>query len=374
MANGARKPATERRGFLEIMEPRSLFAGSIILLMLSIPTHAQVKLQGIEVEPHKYYDNFIIKLDSEILPKITLIQNPPRLILDFKGVTIEKPLVFMVKKSKRVGLVRAGQFSKKPLIGRVVLGLKRPVKFEAAALYGRQQVVLEVADGKGDFPAVAVVAEPVKPVKPKKATKISKAVASVEVVAVEKPPKVELTLKNKVIVVDPGHGGDDPGAKGYKGILEKDINLKTALYLAKYLKAKGANVFLTRKTDIKKNLPDIVSFANRIGADIYLGVHYNSLDNPQITGTETYYYHDYSRPLAEAVHRSLLLGIRRPDRGMRQAMLYTIHHTRMPAVLVEPIYMTGNREGALIASPGFLKEVAHDIAKGVEEYFRNKRG
>ena len=342
----------------------------LLLLLLSLPAMAESKLQGIEVEPHKYYDNFIIKMDSEVLPRVTLIQNPPRLVLDFKGVTIEKPLVFIVKKSKRVGLVRAGQFSKKPLIGRIVLELKRPVKFEAAALYGRQQVVLEVADGQGDFPAVAVEAEPAKPmVKPKK-------LAKAEVVA--EKPRIEKAepqiLRNKVIVIDPGHGGDDPGAKGYNGILEKNINLKTALYLAKYLKAKGANVFLTRKTDIKKNLPDIVNFANRIGADIYLGVHYNSLDNSQITGTETYYYHNYSRALAEAVHRSLLLGIRRKDRGLRQAMLYTIHHTRMPAVLLEPVYMTGDQEGALIASPSFQREVARDIAKGVEEYFRNKRG
>ena len=344
--------------------------------MLSSPVGAESKLQGIEVEPHKYYDNFIIKMDQEILPKVTLLQNPPRLILDFKGMTIEKPLISIVKKSKRVGLIRAGQFSKKPLIGRVVLELKRPVKYEAAALYGRQQVVLEVADGAGDFPAVAVAPEPVKPtIIPKKPKKMAKTTASVEVIA-ERPkaePKAPQVLKNKVIVIDPGHGGDDPGAKGYNGILEKNINLKTALYLAKFLKAKGANVFLTRKTDIKKNLPDIVNFANRIGADIYLGVHYNSLDNSQITGTETYYYHDHSRSLAEAVHRSLLFGIKRKDRGLRQAMLYTIHHTRMPAVLVEPVYMTGDQEGALIASPSFQREVARDIAKGVEEYFRNKR-
>ncbi|MBI5699086.1 N-acetylmuramoyl-L-alanine amidase [Candidatus Saganbacteria bacterium] len=346
------------------------FILGFVLFLLSSPVGAEVKLQGIEVEPHKYYDNFIIKLDQEVLPKITLIKDPPRLILDFKGVTIEKPLISIVKKSKRVGLIRAGQFSKKPLIGRVVLELKRPVKWEAAALYGRQQVMLEVADGAGDFPAVAVKTEPVKPpIQSKKTTKIAKTPVSVEVVA-EKPVQV---LKNKVIVIDPGHGGDDPGATGYNNVLEKNINLKTALYLAKYLKEKGANVFLTRQTDIKKNLPDIVSFANRIGADIYLGVHYNSLDNPRITGTETYYYHEHSRALADAVHRSLVLGIRRKDRGVRQAMLYTIHHTNMPAILLEPVYMTGDQEGALILSPSFQKEVARDIAQGVENYFRNKR-
>lgn len=346
----------------------------LLCLLLVSPALAEVRLQSIEVETHKYYDNFIIKLDQEIVPKISFIKPPPRLIMDFGGVTIEKPLISIVKKSKRVGLIRAGQFSKKPLIGRVVLELKRPVKFESAALYGRQQVVVEVADGVEDFPAVAVKTQPAKPsVTPKKkAVKVAKVPVSMEVVA-EKPTVVELSLKNKVIVIDPGHGGDDPGATGYNGILEKNINLKTALYLAKFLKAKGANVFLTRQTDIKKNLPDIVSFANRIGADIYLGVHYNSLDNPQITGTETYYYHEHSRRLADAVHRSLVQGIRRKDRGVRQAMLYTIHHTNMPAVLLEPVYMTGNQEGALIASPSFQKEVARDIAEGVENYFRNKR-
>jgi len=354
----------------------------------------RVKITGVEIERHKYYDIFQVKTTGLIEPRP--LKLPGRLVLDFKGAVIDHPQKITVKKSSRVVSIRIGQFSADPPIVRVVFDLKREIKYDLAPIYGKNRVWVEVADDKEKMPAVAYKPEPkVKPAPTVKvkAKKLAIAKVSTEEItratleaAVHKPVKKSACLParlpdgqvgtakkpplyGRIIVVDPGHGGDDPGAMGPGKTPEKEINLKTALYLADYLNSKGATVFLTRKSDVKKRLEDIVDFVNGKRADVYVGVHFNSIDNPNVSGTETHYYTLKSLGLAEAVHKSLLKGIRRPDRGIRQTMLYTIHHADMPAIIVEPIYMTHFQDGLLIKSKSFQKEVARDIARGIVEYF-----
>jgi len=360
---------------------RELILG-FCLLWLALPALAEVKILGVEVEPHKYYDNIYIKTSGDITPKVRLYGD--RLILDFKGAQVEKGQKIAVAKSARLARIRIGQFSKDTV--RVVFDLKRSVKYDFATIFAKEKVWVEVADSKEDLPMVAIKPPPEE--KPKKGitvvvkpSKYPVKAATAEVVAkVKEPSKPKakapekakpvakrLALRNKVIVVDPGHGGDDPGAIGPGKIWEKDLNLKVSFYLANYLKSKGATVFMTRSTDVKKSLREIVNFANRIGADAYIGVHFNSFDNPRIGGTETFYYTPQSVNLAQAVHYNLVRGIRREDRGIKRAMFYTIHHAQMPAIIVEPVYMTHFQDGMLIKSKSFQKEVARDIALGVVE-------
>ncbi len=341
-----------------------------LLIIFSFIAHAEpLRISSVEVEPHKHYDNFFIKTNSYLIPKAKLLDN--RLVLDFKGVEVKKPQKIEVPKSDRVRSVRIGQFSRDPLIARVVFDLKRNIKFECALLYGRGRIMVEVADSEESIPAMAVRPETDHNYVPKTNIEVkakSPKFPSKAIIVSGKKDK-SMALRGKVIVVDPGHGGDDPGATGPGGILEKQINLKVAFYLVDYLKRKGASVFITRKTDIKKELKDITEFANRIGADAYVGVHFNSIDNPKIRGTETHYYTPQSLKLAKKIHDNLLNGIRREDRGLKRTMLYTIHHARMPAIIVEPVYMTHFQDGLLIKSKSFQKEVARDIARGVVEYF-----
>jgi N-acetylmuramoyl-L-alanine amidase len=131
-------------------------------------------------------------------------------------------------------------------------------------------------------------------------------------------------------------------------------------------------VYLTRNEDRRNNLPDIVSFANRVNADIFISIHFNFADNRSICGTETYYYNRSSRRLALILHQALLSGIKRKDRGLRRCMFYAIHHTEMPAVLIEPVYLTNDEEERLAASSYFQQELAEDILRGVKAYFRSK--
>lgn len=359
----------------------------LIAGFLIAPARAdKVKITGVEIERHKYYDIFQVKTTGFIEPRP--LKLPGRLVLDFKGAVIDHPQKIAVKKSSRVQAVRIGQFSADPPIVRVVFDLKREIKYDLAPIYGKNRVWLEVADDQGKMPSVAYEPEPkVKPpltvkVKSKKLAAAKESTeeitrATLEATAHKPVKKIaclpvgtakKLPLYGRIIVVDPGHGGDDPGARGPGKTPEKEINLKTALYLADYLNSKGATVFLTRKSDVKKRLEDIVNFVNGKRADVYVGVHFNSIDNPSVSGTETHYYTVKSLNLAEAVHKSLLKGIRRPDRGIKQTMLYTIHHADMPAIIVEPIYMTHFQDGLLIKSKSFQKEVARDIARGIVEF------
>ena len=175
-------------------------------------------------------------------------------------------------------------------------------------------------------------------------------------------------LKEKIIVIDPGHGGEDPGAIGCEGTVEKNLTLKTSLYLAEYLKASGAKVFLTRKTDIKKSLQDIVQFTNSIGADAYVAVHFNYIDKPK-AGTETYYYTAKSLRLASLVHKRMLLMLKRDDRCVKRTKFYTISRTNMPAILVEPVFLTNREEAALVQTSSFQKKIAESIALGLKDFF-----
>jgi len=199
--------------------------------------------------------------------------------------------------------------------------------------------------------------------------KLSLVVTQPKKLMAKKPKKNYSALKDKIIVIDPGHGGRDPGTIGFSGTYEKNANLAQSLEIARALESAGATVLLTRDTDRSMHMKDVVRFASDNKADIFIAVHYNSFMSPYVTGTETYYFTPESRMLARVIHRNLVNGIRRRDRGIKRVMYYAIHHSTMPAILVEPGYITNRTEEKLAFSASFQKEVASDILKGVAEYF-----
>ncbi|KPJ67964.1 hypothetical protein AMJ44_06985 [candidate division WOR-1 bacterium DG_54_3] len=182
----------------------------------------------------------------------------------------------------------------------------------------------------------------------------------------------KLPLQGKVIVIDPGHGGLDPGAFSRSGIPEKHLTLQTARKMASLLNSAGATVYLTRNQDRTVSIKDIVGFANEVKADIFISIHYNFTNKKEVSGTETYYYNRNSRSLARIMHQTFINGIKRKDRGLRRGMFYTIHHAHMPAILVEPLYISNPEEEKLACSANFQNEIAKDIVRGVEAYFRSQ--
>ena len=183
---------------------------------------------------------------------------------------------------------------------------------------------------------------------------------------------VALPLKNKVIVVDAGHGGKDSGAISGK-MYEKVPALKMALLLQKNLEAKGAKVIMTRDDDTFVSLQDRVSISNFENADLFVSIHLNSSEKSHINGIETHWYKANSQDLAQDVHNELIKNIKANDRGLFKSMFYVINHTSAPAILVETGFISNSQERNELFADDRQKATAKAIADGIVEYFSKKR-
>ncbi|MFN8615234.1 MAG: N-acetylmuramoyl-L-alanine amidase [Vampirovibrionales bacterium] len=174
------------------------------------------------------------------------------------------------------------------------------------------------------------------------------------------------------VVVDAGHGGKDGGATR-ENVQEKDLNLSVALKLRDALVARGVEVVMTRQTDEFLSLQRITEISNAQAPDAFVSIHHNSSTNPELNGIETYFYHDRSRPLADAVHTAMVSTQQRPDRGVRRARFYVINHTPYPAILCEIGYVSNTAERNQVARPTTQQSAATAIAEGVIRYLNTKR-
>ena len=175
-----------------------------------------------------------------------------------------------------------------------------------------------------------------------------------------------------LVVIDPGHGGPDPGAIGIGGIRESDIVLEISKIVEKLLTEKGVKVRLTRKNDIDLDLPFRVSLANNVNADIFVSIHANASRGKKrnINGLETFYYNGWKgRLLAKKIQKQILrVSPGSPDRGVKQGKFYVIKNTKMPAVLVEIGFLTGRLDARRIEKTSHRERLAYAIAKGILEY------
>lgn len=192
------------------------------------------------------------------------------------------------------------------------------------------------------------------------------------------------SLKDKVIVIDPGHGGADPGAQTPE-LKEKDINLDISLRLGKILESKGCNVILTREVDKDFFLPGFiqgrmakrVELNNRIrtatenNADIFISVHANSFTKRNSYGMETYYHLDSpsGKALAELIQEQLTQLQTDNKRKAKAGDYYIINQSKMPSVIVEVGFISNPRERKLLLSGTYRDSIAGAISTGVEHYF-----
>ena len=182
------------------------------------------------------------------------------------------------------------------------------------------------------------------------------------------------SLAGKVIAIDPGHGGADPGAVGVTGLPEKEVVLDVSLRVADKLRAEGADVIMTRDTDVFIPLSGRVSIAEAAGADVYVSVHVNAHPNPQIGGTETYYFRNSANSsasftLASHMQQELVrtLGLR--DIGVKDGNFLVIRQTSMPSVLLELGFLSNAQEESLMRTNDFRKNSADAIVRGLQNYF-----
>ncbi|MEM1392397.1 MAG: N-acetylmuramoyl-L-alanine amidase [Cyanobacteria bacterium P01_D01_bin.116] len=176
-----------------------------------------------------------------------------------------------------------------------------------------------------------------------------------------------------VVMIDPGHGGKDPGAIGISGLREKDVILPISKKVAEILRKNGVNAVLTRNTDYFVSLKGRVVMSERRDADLFVSIHANSmgLSRPDINGLEVYYYNSGKR-LADAVRKSITRKVKIRDRGIRRARFYVLRKTSMPAILVETGYVTGREDAAKLKQTWFRNKMAEGIADGILRYLKRK--
>ncbi|MEA2688506.1 MAG: N-acetylmuramoyl-L-alanine amidase [Candidatus Eremiobacteraeota bacterium] len=193
---------------------------------------------------------------------------------------------------------------------------------------------------------------------------------------------------SKIIVLDPGHGGADPGTQ-HNGLVEKLLTLDIAQRLRTLLVAQGWTVRMTRETDVDpvssdniakmrsdgKPNPDDRAYlqtrcdvANNAGARLFISIHINSAPVESARGTTVYWYKPQDAPFAQAIEKNVIPLAGTQDDGTRHENFYVVRHTSMPAVLVETAFATNPGDVALLRQPSFLQNVAQGIANGVKAY------
>lgn len=187
-----------------------------------------------------------------------------------------------------------------------------------------------------------------------------------EVINLKKGP-----LQSKVIVLDPGHGGNDGGTTGILGTQEKFLTLKTALLLKKQLEEKGATVILTRSNDSYVPLSDRTFFSNQFRCDAYISLHYDSFDNKNANGITVFYYNQSSgKSLAANLHSYFLTASGLNNRNIQFGNLQVLRDNEQPAVLIELGFLSNEQEEKQVQTDNYQQSVSQAIINGVMSYLK----
>ncbi|WP_442596386.1 N-acetylmuramoyl-L-alanine amidase [Neobacillus sp. D3-1R] len=188
-------------------------------------------------------------------------------------------------------------------------------------------------------------------------------------------PDPSTPLLGRIIVVDAGHGYQDPGTN-HNGIYEKNIVLSVAKKVAEKLRAAGANVVMTRDTDSFLSLQERVDVAEESYAEIFVSIHVNSVESaPTAKGTETYYNTSNnengaeSQSLAYEIQKQIVSEVDMNDRGTKDSGFYVIKYNQIPAVLVELGFLSNTDDRNKLTSEVFQSMYADAIYKGIENYY-----
>jgi N-acetylmuramoyl-L-alanine amidase len=220
------------------------------------------------------------------------------------------------------------------------------------------------------------------------------------IIAPDEGPSVESQVAAQLhpsfvtVVLDPGHGGKDDGAKG-NGLVEKELSLDVALRVEKILNLFNFPTVLTRRDDTFVSLPERAAIANNLDNDIFVSIHFNHAAVSTSTGVETFYASEkvapeaawtwigfFNKPepnlsdsgetLAGFIQASLVIRTDAVNRGIKSRPLYVVRHTRCPAVLVEGGFINNPLEAQLISNADYRDRLARAIAEGIMSYQKTR--
>ncbi|WP_374963838.1 N-acetylmuramoyl-L-alanine amidase [Lysinibacillus sp. RS5] len=181
-------------------------------------------------------------------------------------------------------------------------------------------------------------------------------------------------LKDRIIIIDPGHGGKDPGTVVGSNS-EKAITLKVGTLVKQKLEAAGAKVLMTRTGDTYPSLQDRVDFTNANYGEVFVSIHVNSAANTSAQGTETYYaistgdMHQEDVDLATFVNNQIVNNLKMKNRGVKEQQYYVIRNMAIPSILVELGFLTNNEDNAKMTDDQYAELFAESVYKGILEYY-----
>ena len=369
----------------------------------SNPEYSRIVINGTNKKPFSY----------GLLKKDPAINRPfPRLYVDISDARLgNRVSEHTLINDNLLKQARAGQY--KPHVVRVVVDIKSFDTFKIFSLADPFRIVIDIYD-KGASP---VAATPVVQSDSQVATTPPSAPVKNSPITTDNLKSSDiarqLALGVRKIVIDPGHGGVDPGAPGYvKGVWEKDIVLKLANNLAGQLRRKlDCEVLLTRTTDKKLTLEERTAFANTQRADLFISLHCNAARNKKLRGIETYILNlatddaaiavaarenatseknisdlefilsdlmkhakiEESTRLAHDVQNAMVKGMQKKyskikNLGVKQAPFYVLLGARMPAILIEASFLSNKTECKRLMDPKYQNDICHAITTGIAQY------
>ena len=356
------------------------------------------------------YTRVIIETTTPVVYKDHLLKkedsSAKRLYVDLENCTIARGLQQAVPvKDGLLQRMRSAQFD--PETVRVVLDTLVIADYKIFSLDDPFRIIVDVKGTAGaKLPPL-----PVTTPQPSSASKPQGGVSSKKTAV---PPSLaqQLCLGIKRVVLDPGHGGKDPGAIGINGLREKDIVLNVAKKVAKRITTKmGIEVVLTRKTDVFIPLEERTAIANTKNGDLFISIHANAAKSPQAQGIETYYLDlagneearglaalenassthqisdlqnilsslmqnskkDESARLAGTVQEQLVSGLAKSyseitNHGVKTAPFIVLIGAQMPSILTEIAFISNPLEGQRLQDDSYLEALANHITEGVVKY------
>lgn len=367
------------------------------------------------------YTRIVISLDKKaefshklLNPDASINRDWRRLYVDIKGAELGANLNKSIPiNDGLLKVARAGQFDKDTV--RVVFDIESIDDFKIFPLSDPFRIVVDVT-GKGEALAKAEEALPKEPQKPQPVIEKPGAKRTPEIKSASPSITQQLGLKVRKIVLDPGHGGKDPGAIGRGGLKEKDVTLKIGKMLRETLASRlESKIVMTRTTDVFIPLEERTAIANSQDADLFVSIHINASPRRAASGVETYTLglsnseeakriaarenatstrsvsdlefilndliktaktNDSVR-LAASVQDKLVAGLRAKykstkSNGVKGAPFYVLVGTKMPAILIEVSYISNPDEEKRLQDERYLKEVVEGITTGLLKYINGE--
>ncbi len=405
---------------------RRVFLGSALLFHL--PTASGAILLGVRIWPAREYTRVTLELDQPLKYSQTVLADPPRLYVDIEGIDIDPQLRDMVSKVQAddpyIKTVRVGQ--NRPKVIRLVFDLKEPVKPQLFSLppVGEYQnrLVLDLYPLKQIDPLAALIKKNEvlvpPPVEAEKKDPLRDLILGENKKSDEsKTPSSTTTLPRMVtIALDPGHGGEDPGAIGAAGTREKDVVLMIARLLEQRINSEpNMRAFLTRDSDYFVPLATRVSKARRVQADVFVSIHADAFINPRAKGASVFVLSEKgasssaarwiaqkenradaigglnfkgqnkevsallrelsataqiqsSTKLARAVLREIGSVGALHSQGVEQAGFAVLRAPDITSILVETAFISNPAEEARLADRTYQDKIAHAVFKGLRSY------